>query len=147
MAEESTKNACIEETLFQLLQTGGARSMDQGSLLVLLSLVNLMGIIDIINFRLGIKKNSDFPDITAQAGNEPPEGAGGAGAEAGRRDKAPSFDPAAILSMLGRKEGSAVNHSQLADLFNRFMPASSGKSDDAEKTSGKNHVPKQETSD
>lgn len=117
MAEDGSKQAGIEETLFQLLQAGGGREMEQGNLLILLSLVNLMGIISIINHRMGIRAMAE-PDPAVsrpeavQADGGPGEAAGGG---------APSFDPSSLLSMLGGKGGPGVSPGQLAGLLNRLM--------------------------
>lgn len=112
MAEEGTGHASIEETLFQLLRAGGQGNMEQGNLLILLSLVNLMGLINIINYRIGIKKGHE--DLST------------GGPEAGPRANAPSFDPAPLLAMLGGKDGTGASAGQLAGLLSRFMPSPGG---------------------
>lgn len=116
MSEESTSSASVEETLFRLLQNGGAGSMDQGSLLVLMSLVNLMGIIDIINYRIGLKK-APVSGAAAQ-----PAGGPGGFRPGGPDTKGPPLDPAALFSALGGKEGGGLGPGQLAGLLSRFMP-------------------------
>lgn len=110
MADDGSKHAGIEETLFQLLQAGGGRDMDQGNLLILLSLVNLMGIINIINHRMGVRTALD---------SDP---AGGSR----ESSRALPFDPAHLLSMLGGKDGSGVNPGQLAGLLSRIMATPGG---------------------
>ncbi|MCL6610427.1 MAG: hypothetical protein K6T66_02680 [Peptococcaceae bacterium] len=98
VAEEGVRRPGIEETLFQLLENSGAGTMEQGNLLILLSLVNLMGIINIINYRIGADKGGG----TGTAGPGP----GAAGRE-GSPDTAPGgrgspFDPSPLLDLLGR---------------------------------------------
>ncbi len=105
MADEEAKYASIEETLFQLLQTTGARDMDQGGLLVLISLVNMMGIINIINYRAGIKQSENIGKTDLR-----PAAAG------------PPLDPASLLAAMGEKGGAGLNP-QLAGLLSRFMAA------------------------
>ncbi len=123
MAEEGVKRPGIEEILFELLENYGAKGMDQGSLLVLLSLVNLMGIINIINYRIGPDK---------RAGAETPglrPGADGAGArDAAARGKGETLDPLPLLSMLGGKGGSPAGPGQLASLLGGLMGSTGGTS-------------------
>lgn len=47
----------LENTLFSLLERGGGPDLNQGSLLILISLVNLMGIINLLAQRSGIPKD------------------------------------------------------------------------------------------
>lgn len=95
MAEEEAKYTGMEETLFKLLKDGGARGMEQGNLLVLLSLVNLMGIVNIISHRAGIK-GTDFSTADGGAEGARPEVIRSGG-------KGPPFDPSALLGMLEGK--------------------------------------------
>ncbi|MFZ5634626.1 MAG: hypothetical protein ACOY40_17500 [Bacillota bacterium] len=147
MAEEGVKYANIEETLFQLLQSGGGRDMDQGNLLVLLSLVNLMGIINIINYRLGIKQGAGADSTAGQPEAARPDSGPETGPETGPRGKVPPFDPASLLAMLGGKDRSGVNPGQLAGLLNRFMHPPTGKPPENEKPDAGNKTSKQETAD
>ncbi|MCL6478008.1 MAG: hypothetical protein K6T65_06285 [Peptococcaceae bacterium] len=127
MAEEGARHANLEETLFHLLSSGGGREMDQGNLLVLLSLVNLMGIINIINFRLGIKQGAGADSGAGRPEVARPGSGPETGPETGPRGKVPPFDPASLLAMLGGKDRTGINPGQLADLFSRFMTPPSGK--------------------
>lgn len=104
MVEEGANRPGIEETLFQLLERGGAGGMDQGNLLILLSLVNLMGIVNTINYRMGNHK--PVPERV-------PETAAG--------EKGPAFDPSPLLAMLGGKGRGPAGPGQLAGLIERFM--------------------------
>lgn len=118
MSGEEARYAGMEGTLFELLKAGGAGNIEQGNLLILLSLVNLMGIVNIISHRAGIKglpleikqeQNADGPRP-----EESPENQGIRG----------PVDPAALLSMLGGKGGP--NPGQLAGLLSRFMGPAAG---------------------
>lgn len=80
----------MEETLFALLRAGGSVNMEQGNLLILLSLVNLMGIINIISHRAGIKS------LPLEIKSIPEEN------NPGMRGP---VDPSALLSILGGKAG------------------------------------------
>lgn len=113
MSDETTKYVDMEDTLFNLIRSS---DMDQGSLLVLLSLVNMMGLINIISYKAGIRKQpqtgagSPAPEIgenMGQGGNSPSSGA--------------PFDPAPLLSMLGGKQGQGFNPGHLEGLLKRFM--------------------------
>lgn len=117
MAGEGVKGPGVESTLFQLLENSGAREMDQGNLLILLSLVNLMGIINIINNRLGAEKG-------AEDGMEgiSPEGS----PESAPRGKGLPFDPSPLLAMLAGKDGGTVGPGQLVNLLSRFMGTPEG---------------------
>lgn len=55
----------LEGTLFRLLNEDSAKSMDSGNLLVLMGLVNLMGLIDIINLKMENKNTSSYKDISS----------------------------------------------------------------------------------
>ncbi len=123
MSGEGIKGPGIEGTLFELLENSGARDMDQGNLLILLSLVNLMGIINIINSRLGTAKG-------AGAGTEgiSPAGPGPEGSpEPAPGRKGQPFDPSPLLAILAGKGGETAGPGQLASLLNRFMGAPEGK--------------------
>lgn len=104
MADKDVRYASVEETLFQLMQSEGAKNMGEGKLLVLLSLVNLMGIIDIINQRAGIKKvDSKNPGADVQhEGGKP-------------------IDPAHEFAMLGDKESKGINPGQLVEMLSSFI--------------------------
>lgn len=122
MSDDDVRFAGMEETLFKLLKAGGAGNIEQGNLLILLSLVNLMGIINIISHRAGIKNfpleiKHDQVDDQAQPG-ESPEKPGIRG---------PAVDPAALFSMLGGKGGPS--HGQLAELLGRFMGPPAGQAE------------------
>lgn len=104
MADKDVRYASVEETLFQLMQSEGAKNMGEGKLLVLLSLVNLMGIIDIINQRAGIKKvDSKNSGAVVQ------------------RETGLPIDPAPALAMLGGKESTGINPGQLVEMLSRFI--------------------------
>lgn len=55
MAEQVQKSG-LENTLFSLLERGGGSEMNQANLLILISLVNLMGIVNLVAQRLGNQK-------------------------------------------------------------------------------------------
>ncbi|MFZ5650606.1 MAG: hypothetical protein ACOY4I_07105 [Bacillota bacterium] len=119
MSGEEARFAGMEETLFALLRAGGAGNMEQGNLLILLSLVNLMGIVNIISHRAGIKsfplemKNipeGDGAQVVVSPENNP-----------GMRGP---VDPSALLSILGGKGGP--NPGQLAGLLSRLMGPQAG---------------------
>ncbi len=52
MAEQIPQSG-LENTLFSLLEKGGGPEMNQANLLILMSLVNLMGIISLLGQRTG----------------------------------------------------------------------------------------------
>jgi len=119
VGEEGVKFSGIEETFFHLLEAGGAKDMEQGNLLIMLSLVNLMGIINIINYRIGLGKG-------VPAGG-PREGTGaGEGPGEATRHSAPPLDPASLLAMLGGKGGSGLNPAQLGEILSRLLPPPGG---------------------
>lgn len=118
MSGEEARFAGIEETLFELLKAGGAGNIEQGNLLILLSLVNLMGIVNIISYRAGIK---GFPLEIKQDQNANESRPEESSENQGMRGP---VDPAALLSMLGGKGGP--NPGQLAGLLSRFMGPPSG---------------------
>jgi hypothetical protein len=93
MPETGFNETSLENTLFQLLQTDSARTMGSGNLLVMMSLVNLMGLIDIINRRLGEGTGKEMPE----AASAPGAAREGAGAEAGGGN---ALDPSALMGML-----------------------------------------------
>lgn len=49
----------LENTLFSLLEKGGGPEMNQANLLILMTLVNLMGIIDLMGQRAGGRGNQE----------------------------------------------------------------------------------------
>lgn len=118
MPDENARYADIEETFFNLIRAG-AGDMDHGNLLVMLSLVNLMGIINIINFRAGLKKNEGPPGASRIGGQE-------GAAESPAPGKGLPFDPASLLAMLGGNKGAGPG--QLEGLLKHFMgpPPSAG---------------------
>lgn len=73
------KNDGLEKALYKLLESENTKNMDQGNLLVMLSLINLMGLIDIINVKYGAPPQNTIP--ASGAGNKDiiPEKAGGGG--------------------------------------------------------------------
>lgn len=109
MSGEEPRFAGMEETLFALLRAGGSVNMEQGNLLILLSLVNLMGIINIISHRAGIKS------LPLEIKSIPEEN------NPGMRGP---VDPSALLSILGGKGGTGPGH--LAGLLSRFMGPQAG---------------------
>ena len=113
MSDNPAKYADMEETFLNLIRNG-AHGMDHGNLLIMLSLVNMMGIINLINYRAGLKKTPD----TAAVG--PGEGAGAKPA------KESSFDPTPLLSMLGGKQGPGISPSQIEGLLKSFMGPPAG---------------------
>ena len=119
MAEEEAKYTGMEETLFKLLKDGGAGGMEQENLLVLLSLVNLMGIVNIISHRAGIKGTDALTADGGAEGVRPEENRSGG--------KGPPFDPSALLGMLAGKGGPGLNQGQMTDFLNRFMGPPPGK--------------------
>jgi hypothetical protein len=114
LSDETTKYADIEETLFSLIRSA---DMDQGNLLVLLSLVNMMGLINIISHRAGITKKHDHGMGASASLDEENEGA----PEDGRPARDAPFDPAPLLSMLGGKQGPGLHQGHLEGLLKRFM--------------------------
>ncbi len=94
MSEEGAKYAGTEEIMFQLL-AGGGKNMEQGNLLIMLSLVNLMGIINIISHKMGVK-----PGVEARGAGVPEAGREDGGRGEAPEKKAPPVDPATLLSML-----------------------------------------------
>lgn len=92
---ETASNSSLESTLFQLLQTDSARNMDQGNLLVMMSLVNLMGLIDIINRRMGGKDLESLESAPVSGAGPAPGGGKGV----------PPLNPAAIMGMLNQFMG------------------------------------------
>ncbi|MCL4441898.1 MAG: hypothetical protein M1609_15315 [Firmicutes bacterium] len=114
MSEDTTKYADIEDTLFSLIRSA---DMDQGNLLVLLSLVNMMGLINIISYRAGIRKKHE----TGQAGSAPEGGENEVIPEGISPPQGVPFDPAPLLSMLGGKHGPGLNPGHLEGLLKRFM--------------------------
>lgn len=99
MSDAAPNNSSLESTLFQLLHTESARNMDQGNLLVMMSLVNLMGLIDIINRRMG-GQGLEGPGV--------PEGAlnsGGGSVPAGGKG-APPLNPSALMGILNQFMGA-----------------------------------------
>ncbi|GBF32829.1 hypothetical protein DCCM_1025 [Desulfocucumis palustris] len=94
MADNDLAGTSLEKTLFQLLQNDSVKNMDTGNLLVLISLVNLMGLVDIINRRTGGEQmtaaegehRGNVPDNQAKE-----EGGGGA-----------ALNPAALMGMLNQ---------------------------------------------
>lgn len=93
MPETGFQDSSLENTLFQLLQTDSARTMGPGNLLVMMSLVNLMGLIDIINRRMGEGTGKEMPEA-ASAPGAAREGAGGEGGGGN------ALDPSALMGML-----------------------------------------------
>lgn len=120
MAEEEVKYTGMEETLFKLLKDGGAGGMEQDNLLVLLSLVNLMGIVNIISHRAGIKGANVYTADSGAEGVRPAE-------EIRSGGKGPAMDPSALLGMLAGKGGPGMNQSQLTDFLSRFIGPPAGK--------------------
>ncbi|HAP94036.1 MAG TPA: hypothetical protein DCM26_05370 [Desulfotomaculum sp.] len=53
----------LEKTLFSLLERSSGPGMDQGSLLILVSLLNLMGIVNLLTQRVNYKENKDEPQV------------------------------------------------------------------------------------
>ena len=96
MPETGFNETSLENTLFQLLQTESARTMGSGNLLVMMSLVNLMGLIDIINRRLGEGTGKEMPEA-ASAPGAAREAAGGEGGGGGGGN---ALDPSALMGML-----------------------------------------------
>ncbi|MFZ5646205.1 MAG: hypothetical protein ACOY30_01130 [Bacillota bacterium] len=119
MSGEEARFAGMEETLFELLKAGGAGNIEQGNLLILLSLVNLMGIINIISYRAGIKNFPLEMNYDQKDGEGRPEESA---EKPGMRGLA--VDPAALLSILGGKGGP--NPGQLAGLLSHLMGPPSG---------------------
>lgn len=58
MAEQIPQSG-LENTLFSLLEKGGGPEMNQANLLILMSLVNLMGIINLLGQRAGGRGNQE----------------------------------------------------------------------------------------
>ena len=83
----------LEKTLFQLLQGDAVKAMDTGSLLVLISLINLMGLIDIINLRVGLQG-----DMQNEENNLTLENAMNHEKNTGRS----SLDPAALMGVINQ---------------------------------------------
>lgn len=122
MSDSNTNNGDIQDTLFSLIRSA---DMDQGSLLVLLSLVNMMGIINIISYRAGIRSKYESDTGSIPGGRE------NVGLpESGGLPKGAPFDPGHLLSMLGGKQGPGPGPGQLEGLLKRFMsppPAQQGR--------------------
>lgn len=49
----------LENTLFSLLERSGGPGMDRGSLLILISLLNLMGIVNLLTQRVNYIENKE----------------------------------------------------------------------------------------
>ncbi|MFZ5642760.1 MAG: hypothetical protein ACOY46_04110 [Bacillota bacterium] len=113
MSDDPVKYANMEETFLNLIRNG-ANGMDHGNLLIMLSLVNMMGIINLINYRAGLKKSPDA--YTAGPGES-----GGA-----KTMKDSPFDPTPLLSMLGGKQGPGISPGQIEGLFKSFMGPAPG---------------------
>lgn len=54
MVSNSEQKNSLESTLFTLMEKGAAAGLEQTNLLVMISLVNLMGIVNLLNKRMGI---------------------------------------------------------------------------------------------
>lgn len=95
MADNDSGNASLEKTLFQLLQNDSVKNMDTGNLLVLMSLINLMGLVDIINRRTGTEQGvaatGDIHRGNARDDATREEGGGGA-----------ALNPAALMGILNQ---------------------------------------------
>jgi hypothetical protein len=52
MVSNGEQKNSLENTLFTLMEKGTAAGLEQGNLLVMMSLVNLMGIVNLINKRM-----------------------------------------------------------------------------------------------
>jgi len=116
LSDSTTNNGDIQDTLFSLIRSA---DMDQGSLLVLLSLVNMMGIINIISYRAGIRSKYESAAVSV------PEGGENMGLpESGGPPKGAPFDPGPLLSMLGGKQGPGLGPGHLEGLLKRFMGSS-----------------------
>ncbi len=132
MPETGFSETSLENTLFQLLQTESARTMGSGNLLVMMSLVNLMGLIDIINRRLGEETGKEMPEAATAPGaaREAAVGEGGGGGNA--------LDPSALMGMLnhlmknrpraaGEPPGMKGEPEQPEDVQGAGGPAADGK--------------------
>ncbi len=54
MAVNTEQKSTLESTLFSLLEKGAGSELNQASLLILISLVNLMGIINLLAQRINV---------------------------------------------------------------------------------------------
>lgn len=111
MAEENGKYQGIEETLFKILQTDSAKEMGQESFLILLSLVNLMGLVNLVSIRAGVKAPVDAKQ------------AGLFGAGAGGGGGVPGADPPAVQDSRAVPFDQAV---ALQTLVKKFIPPGQG---------------------
>ncbi len=105
----------IEQVLYRLLDYGARHDVDKDSLLIMLGLVNLMGLVNVLNRHgagsssTGNNMQSLLTPLIALAA----AGMGGPG-------KAGQFNPAALLSLLGGMQGSGQG--DLAGLLGLLGP-------------------------
>jgi hypothetical protein len=96
MSEQSQDNKSLEETAFRLLETISKQGGESGNTLIMLSLINLLGIINLIDRKLAAGTKT-----TAGSGMESLAGLAGLVGD--------KIDPAALLNLLknqgiGQKE-------------------------------------------
>ncbi|OAT82953.1 hypothetical protein [Desulfotomaculum copahuensis] len=96
----NSESGSLEGTLFHLLNTGAGQQMEPGNLLLLVSMVNLMGLVNLIGHRLGV-------DVMSA----PPVGPDAAAPSGGGRSAAPAVPPnlAGLLGSLLGPPGGARN--------------------------------------
>lgn len=119
MEVDEKKSDGLERTLNQLLESESTKNMDQGNLLIMLSLVNLMGLIDIINIKYGVPPQNTIPGSGAGEKDVFPENAGGGGEDI-------------------KQEGNL--NAQLMGLLGKLVNTSSPQNTEDPKVSGLNEV-------
>lgn len=110
---DGAKRLGVEDILLHLLEKNESRELDQGNLLILLSLVNLMGIVTTIQSRLGVGNETNAKNRALKT----------ASSHRDMSEKTPGapFDPMLLQSMLG---GSGA--SQLTSMLSKMMTSAAG---------------------
>lgn len=116
----------LEKTIAELLEVQSRHGVDQKNMLVMLSLVNLMGIIDILqNTSTGDSlevASTDNSKVKQKNENKPNSNPNADLMQLVQQAASGQINPAQLIGMLGNQGGQLPNHAALMGLLSHLMP-------------------------
>ncbi|MBO8138155.1 MAG: hypothetical protein H0Z40_08475 [Desulfotomaculum sp.] len=122
--EDSQKKNRLEKTVISLLEAQSQYNIGQINMLLMLSLVNLMGIVDVLQRTTG-GEGLEVEISSSQGEPSKKEGAASNTDELMQmvqQAASGSINPAQLLGMLNRQGGHNFNHAALLNLLSQMLP-------------------------
>lgn len=102
MSNRGNTGTGLESTLYSLIEMESKHGIEQGNMLIMISLVNLMGLVNLLGHRMGVQMA--VPPVTLDAGEKERVTANAGNKRAGEDaagKEGPGLNPQHLANMLG----------------------------------------------